>query len=160
MVCWASGCRKTQLLSRGAFCKDPKIAVTALCLGFRAEVVSCVTSELRLPRADQEPTDIRQFNNIEFKTEFIFSSSAGAAATGHAHRVLVMGHFDGANSFVVRFSPMWVGPWSYTTLSNDPKLVRCSCCVQPLKNDRRCFWPHSIWSRRITSEVAFSASDP
>jgi hypothetical protein len=69
--------------------------------------------ELRLPRARQPATDIHQFNNVDFKVEFVFASSAGAAATGHAKRITVKGHYNGHTSFVVRFSPMFVGFWTY-----------------------------------------------
>ena len=79
-------------------------------------------SELRMPRPAQKPTDIHQFNNVDFKTEFTFNPPGGSSKTAHRYQVTVKGHYDGKKSFFIRFAPHLVGFWTYRTVCNDKKL--------------------------------------
>ena len=75
-----------------------------------------------MPRPAQKPTDIHQFNNVDFSTEFTFNPPGGSSKTAHRYQVTVKGHYDGKKSFFIRFAPHLVGFWTYRTVCNDKKL--------------------------------------
>ena len=75
-----------------------------------------------MPRQRQQPNDIYQFTNVDFKATFTFNPSGGKSATAHQYEETVKGFYDGETHFFVRFAPHLVGFWTYRTICSHKTL--------------------------------------
>ena len=56
-----------------------------------------------MPRQRQDPKDIHQFTNVDFKTKFTFNPSGGKSLNQHRFEQIVKGFYDGETHFLCSF---------------------------------------------------------